>query len=238
MTDVIVIGAGGGGPVVAKELAARGLDVLVLEAGPRFADPENEWTHFEDDLNNPITGLFRHGPGDRSGTPWLRDLPQNSFVWQVSGVGGTTLHFFGNSPRAAPGVFSGYDAPTATCTTRRTCSPSDTTNCVPTTSGWRPRCRCRLPDGRQGAVVPAGSSGHGSATPDLARYHRGRPPRTAERDPPTRWYRRPHPRPCASAPSEARGCTMCGHCYQAVICRWGRRGISRPDAPPTIRTCR
>ena len=55
MTDVIVIGAGGGGPVVAKELAARGLDVLVLEAGPRFADPENEWTHFEDDINNPIT---------------------------------------------------------------------------------------------------------------------------------------------------------------------------------------
>ena len=109
MTDVIVIGAGGGGPVVAKELAARGLDVLVLEAGPRFADPENEWTHLEDDINNPITGLFRHGPGDRSGTPWLRDLPQNSFVWQVSGVGGTTLHFFGNSPRAAPGVFSGYD---------------------------------------------------------------------------------------------------------------------------------
>ena len=33
MRDVIVVGAGGGGPVVAKELAARGLDVLVLEAG-------------------------------------------------------------------------------------------------------------------------------------------------------------------------------------------------------------
>ena len=33
MRDVIVIGAGGGGAVAAKELAARGLDVLVLEAG-------------------------------------------------------------------------------------------------------------------------------------------------------------------------------------------------------------
>jgi hypothetical protein len=32
MRDVIVIGAGGGGPVVAKELAAQGLDVLLLEA--------------------------------------------------------------------------------------------------------------------------------------------------------------------------------------------------------------
>ncbi|WP_261379895.1 FAD-binding protein [Rhodococcus rhodochrous] len=39
MTDVIVIGAGGGGPVVAKELAARGLDVLVLEAGPPLRRP-------------------------------------------------------------------------------------------------------------------------------------------------------------------------------------------------------
>ena len=42
MRDVIVIGAGGGGPVVAKELAARGLDVLLLEAGARNADPDNE----------------------------------------------------------------------------------------------------------------------------------------------------------------------------------------------------
>jgi choline dehydrogenase-like flavoprotein len=30
MRDVIVVGAGGGGAVVAKELAQRGLDVLLL----------------------------------------------------------------------------------------------------------------------------------------------------------------------------------------------------------------
>jgi choline dehydrogenase-like flavoprotein len=46
MRDAIVVGAGGGGAVVAKELAGRGLDVLVLEAGPRHADPDHEWTHF------------------------------------------------------------------------------------------------------------------------------------------------------------------------------------------------
>lgn len=56
MRDVIVIGAGGGGAVIAKELAERGLDVLVLEAGPRHADPEAEWSHFENDANNPVTG--------------------------------------------------------------------------------------------------------------------------------------------------------------------------------------
>ena len=107
--DVIVIGAGGGGAVVAKELAERGLDVLVIEAGPRFKRPSREWSHFENDANNPVDGFFRVGPEDRSKPAWLRELPQNSFVWQVSGVGGTTLHYYGNSPRAMPGVFRGYD---------------------------------------------------------------------------------------------------------------------------------
>ena len=64
--DVIVVGAGGGGPVVAKELAARGLDVLLLEAGPASSDSEREWSHFENEANNPATGVFRFGPGDRT----------------------------------------------------------------------------------------------------------------------------------------------------------------------------
>src|SRR5215468_6016634 len=88
MRDVIVIGAGGGGPVVAKELAERGLDVLVLEAGARNADPEQDWRHLENDANNPVSGYFRWGPADRSHDAWLRETPQNSFVWQLSGVGG------------------------------------------------------------------------------------------------------------------------------------------------------
>jgi choline dehydrogenase-like flavoprotein len=108
MRDVIVIGAGGGGAVAAKELAARGLDVLVLEAGPRFPHPADDWTHLEFDQNDPILGVLRFGPSDRSRAPWERELPQNSFAWQVAGVGGTTLHYFANSPRAEPGVFRGY----------------------------------------------------------------------------------------------------------------------------------
>ncbi|MPZ94296.1 MAG: GMC family oxidoreductase [Propionibacteriales bacterium] len=109
MRDVIVIGAGGGGPVVAKELVAKGLDVLLLEAGPRHANPRQEWTTFENDANNPLTGYFRLGRTDRSKPAWFREWSQNSFVWQLSGVGGTTQHFYGNYPRAYPGVFRGYD---------------------------------------------------------------------------------------------------------------------------------
>lgn len=108
MRDVIVVGAGGGGPVVAKELAARGLDVLLLEAGPEFARSEREWSHLENEANNPATGIFRFGPGDRTKPPWARDLPQNCFLWQTAGVGGSTVHYFANSPRAMPGVFAGY----------------------------------------------------------------------------------------------------------------------------------
>jgi choline dehydrogenase-like flavoprotein len=109
MPDVIVIGAGGGGAVAAKELAERGLDVLALEAGPRFESPSTQWRHLENNANNPVTGYFRVGPTDRADPEWLRDLPQNSFLWQVAGVGGTTLHYYGNCPRAEPGVFQGYD---------------------------------------------------------------------------------------------------------------------------------
>ena len=108
MRDVIVVGAGGGGAVVAKELAARGLDVLLLEAGPRFADPERDWTHFESDANNPSLGYFRFGPADRARPGWVRDLAQSALFVQLSGVGGTTNHYQGNSPRAAPGVFADY----------------------------------------------------------------------------------------------------------------------------------
>lgn len=108
MRDVIVVGSGGGGAVVAKELAARGLDVLVLEGGPRFDRPADDWTHFEFDANHPFTGFLRMGPADRSAPAFAREVPQNTVILQVAGVGGSTTHYFGISPRAMPGSFLGY----------------------------------------------------------------------------------------------------------------------------------
>ena len=108
MRDVIVIGAGGGGAVVAKELAEQGLDVLVLEAGARFANPEKDWDHFESDANNPFEGYMRFGPADRAKPAWIRDLAQSTLFVQLAGVGGTTNHYQGNSPRGMPGAFAGY----------------------------------------------------------------------------------------------------------------------------------
>src|SRR5262245_23440092 len=108
MRDIIVIGSGAGGAVVAKELAARGLDVLVLEAGAHHRDSERDFTHFEIDQNSAFNGVFRFGPSDRTRQSWVRDLPQHSAISQIAGVGGTTLHYFGNSPRAMPGAFRDY----------------------------------------------------------------------------------------------------------------------------------
>ncbi len=131
MPDVIVVGAGGAGPVVAKELAQRGLDVLLLEAGPSFDDSERAWSHLENEANNPATGVFRFGPGDRSKPPWARDLPQNCFLWQTAGVGGSTLHYFGNSPRAMPGAFSDYSGPDAGAYDRAHAAPIGYRDLIP-----------------------------------------------------------------------------------------------------------
>ncbi len=38
--EVVVIGAGGGGAVIAKELGELGIDVLVLEAGPWYGNKQ------------------------------------------------------------------------------------------------------------------------------------------------------------------------------------------------------
>jgi choline dehydrogenase-like flavoprotein len=97
--DVIVIGAGGGGPVAAKELADRGLKVLVLEAGP-WLDPTRDFSRLEHDMNALMNGRFRWGPGDRTKPPWIRRRDGANIILQTAGVGGSTLHFNGITPRA------------------------------------------------------------------------------------------------------------------------------------------
>ncbi|WP_121743571.1 GMC oxidoreductase [Natronorubrum halophilum] len=126
--DVVVIGAGADGPATASRLAREhGLDVLILEGGPwhgneQWPEPhadaggtvstdpndldgkllDDQFTHREADANDPTHGYLRVGPADHSRAPWFRNLHQNAFIWQVGAVGGTSLHYFANHPRAYP----------------------------------------------------------------------------------------------------------------------------------------
>ncbi|HEX9713083.1 MAG TPA: GMC family oxidoreductase [Actinomycetota bacterium] len=101
--DVVVIGAGGTGAVVAKELAEAGLGVVVLEAGP-WHDPQRNFSGLEWEMLNPFDSLFRWGPLDRTLPPWPRVRDGMAALLQTPGVGGNTLHFGANCPRAYIGA--------------------------------------------------------------------------------------------------------------------------------------
>jgi len=97
--DVCVVGAGPAGGIVAHSLAERGHDVVVLEAGPRFSFEER------------IRRMERHQRpafdqadvwemgGDRDAFRSSGDLNYPLNDVRVKGVGGTTLHWIGYTPR-------------------------------------------------------------------------------------------------------------------------------------------
>jgi choline dehydrogenase-like flavoprotein len=93
--DVVVVGSGAGGGVLAKELGESGLSVVVLEAGPRF-DPSKDYPTHRHDFEVTARDVF--GTADP-----LRDRYTTTgapFTYsRVKGVGGSTLHYAGVSPR-------------------------------------------------------------------------------------------------------------------------------------------
>jgi len=73
--------------------------VTVLEAGP-WLDPDKDFSLLEDDMGALVFGRLRWGPGDRSRPAWTRRRDGVGLALQIAGVGGTTLHYNGISPRA------------------------------------------------------------------------------------------------------------------------------------------
>lgn len=106
--DACIIGSGAGGGVVAKELAEKGLAVVVLEAGRRL-DPLRDYTsarhdwELMHDVNQrlfSVPALAKHTIGNQTG----RLTRPN----EVHGVGGGTLRYLAYVPRLRPDDFRVY----------------------------------------------------------------------------------------------------------------------------------
>ncbi|MEF8819283.1 MAG: GMC family oxidoreductase [Haloferacaceae archaeon] len=93
--DLLVVGAGPAGSLVARETAAAGHDVVVLDAGPRFDGDRTE-------------RMEAHLRPDE-GSAWPRDPERDGYTTdgrpyplaasRVKGVGGSTLAWHGMAPR-------------------------------------------------------------------------------------------------------------------------------------------
>jgi len=91
---VVIIGSGAGGGTLGSELARKGIDVVILEAGPRI--------EYEDFINDEWASFTQLAWLDNRATSgdWriTRDFP-NLPAWIVKAVGGTTTHWAGASLR-------------------------------------------------------------------------------------------------------------------------------------------
>jgi hypothetical protein len=167
-----------------QELAAAST-CCSLEAGDAFAHSERDWSHQPSEANNPATGIFRFGPGDRTLAPWARDLPQNSFVWQTAGVGGSTVHYFGNSPRAMPGVFSDYAGADAAAYDRDHAVPFGYRELIPYYEWVEHTLPVQTAAMGTKEEVSACCRESRLDYPDVEGHQRGILPTAGERDPPT-----------------------------------------------------
>jgi len=122
--DAVVVGSGAGGSTAAWRLSSQGLRVLMLEAGPKF-DPKRDYKLDQPDWERHMfpelpgsRGQFSIGtldlldPEEKELRSWgrasgirvrgSRREPNGPAYWHVQGVGGSTLHFAGESHRMHP----------------------------------------------------------------------------------------------------------------------------------------
>ncbi len=96
VVDLVVIGAGAGGGVLAQRLTRKGWRIVVLEKGP-FWDPDRDWVSDE----KGSAGLYWRDNRIVSGSDPI-DLGRNN---SGVGVGGSMTHFAGYVPRLHPSDF-------------------------------------------------------------------------------------------------------------------------------------
>ncbi|HEX6794221.1 MAG TPA: GMC family oxidoreductase [Casimicrobiaceae bacterium] len=108
--DVIVIGAGIAGALVADGLAAKGVKVLMLEAGPRI-DREHAVVQFVNaavkvpECAYPNTAYAPHPRSEDPDFYYVQSGPDKFKSTYVRQVGGTTWHWLGTCLRLVPDDF-------------------------------------------------------------------------------------------------------------------------------------
>ena len=141
--DFVIVGSGVAGASVARELTAKGFDVLILEQGRKVepADMEHDelgafrwprWTN--DPALSPQT--FRAKVEDKTEV--------RHFVRYARAVGGTTLHFTGNFWRFRPIDFREHSTHATSRVPRSPIGRSRTTNSSRTTRPWNTRSVCQV----------------------------------------------------------------------------------------------
>jgi choline dehydrogenase-like flavoprotein len=120
--DAVVVGAGAGGAAAAYGLCQRGMSVLLLDAGPPFNPivdyplTESDWETRDFPEKPGSTASVTFAPGQKltgaepllaSGSRGVGPLVTSGTRWMekyyhVRGIGGTTLHFTGESHRIHP----------------------------------------------------------------------------------------------------------------------------------------
>ncbi|HEY1825166.1 MAG TPA: GMC family oxidoreductase [Acidimicrobiales bacterium] len=94
--DLVVVGAGAGGSVLAQRLARQGWRVVILEAGP-FWHPDEDWVSDEAGAHELYWTENRIIAGDDP-----IELGKNN---SGRGVGGSMVHYAGYTPRFHPSDF-------------------------------------------------------------------------------------------------------------------------------------
>ena len=109
--EVVIVGSGVAGALIAHRLALAGKDVLLLEAGPRLT----RWELVERFRNQANKLDFQHPYPSSEHAPHPQYLPDNHYLIQkgehpydvqyIRAVGGTTWHWAGSTWRFLPNDF-------------------------------------------------------------------------------------------------------------------------------------
>ena len=108
--DVVIVGSGVAGSLVAARLARSGLKVLILEAGPRVRRAE-ALAQYRGALIKvpespyPNAAFAPHPQSDRPDAYYLQDGPDRFDSTYLRQVGGTTWHWLGTTLRFVPDDF-------------------------------------------------------------------------------------------------------------------------------------